>query len=110
MDETGAPRTMTWLEARALLDEKPGIEISSLSWVQRNKCIFKARAWVPVPGEGLLDSEIEAGCQGPVQKATVPMLWFLEEDGSVHEYRGSNRGEARADWIVGRSPGKVAAT
>lgn len=90
-----APVTMTWWEARALLEGGPGVEISSLHWEQAGKCIFKARA------------TLRAG--GASELVTEPMLWFLTKDGRVHEYRGSTTGEARADWIVGRSPGKPSA-
>ncbi|MFF1693090.1 hypothetical protein ACFVXC_05610 [Streptomyces sp. NPDC058257] len=103
MSETGAPG-MTWEEARTLLKTKPGARVSSLSWEQAGKFIFRARAWVQVPGREPLPAEKEAGLSPDVE--TLPALWFSNREGLISAYKGSSEGEERDDWIEGPSPGK----
>lgn len=105
MSQSETPATMSWEDARRLLKETPGAVVSSLSWEQAGKFIFRARAWVQVPGRDPLPREKEAGLSPDVE--TGPTLWFSNREGQISAYKGSSEGEERDDWIEGQSPGKM---
>ncbi|MEV8601843.1 hypothetical protein AB0465_18415 [Streptomyces griseoviridis] len=100
MSERQGQATMSWEDARRLLKEKPGVVVSSLSWEQAGKCVFRAKAYVTVPEAagptGLVEGEQES----------LPALWFRDREGRVAPYLGSAFGDERDDWVEGLSAGK----
>ncbi|MFC4498487.1 MULTISPECIES: hypothetical protein [Streptomyces] len=100
MSERAARETMSWEDARRLLKEKPGAVVSSLSWEQAGKCVFRARAYVPVP-EAARPTDLLEG-----EQESIPALWFRDLEGRVGPYLGSAFGDERDDWVEGLSTGK----
>ncbi|MGW5820599.1 hypothetical protein [Streptomyces noursei] len=99
MSERAAQKTMSWEDARRLLKERPGAVVSSLSWDQPGKCVFRAKAFVVVPEAARL-----AGV--PEEQESIPALWFRDGEGRVGPYLGSAFGDERDDWVEGPSAGK----
>ncbi|WP_328749350.1 MULTISPECIES: hypothetical protein [unclassified Streptomyces] len=100
MSEREAPTAMSWEDARRLLKEKPGAVVSSLSWQQAGKCIFRAKVFVFMP-EATLAADVQEA-----EQESIPALWFRDHEGRVGPYLGSAFGDERDDWIEGPSAGK----
>ncbi|MGW1261229.1 hypothetical protein ACWD7Y_04610 [Streptomyces drozdowiczii] len=95
---------MSWEDARRLLKEKPGAVVSSLSWEQAGKFVFRAKAHVEVP-EAVLSTEARATGVPVGEQVSIPALWFRDREGRVGPYLGSAFGEERDDWVEGPSAG-----
>ncbi len=99
MSGRAARETMSWEDARRLLKEKPGAVVSSLSWEQPGKCVFRAKAYVRVP-EAARPAELLEG-----EQESVPALWFRDREGRVGPHLGSAFGDERDDRVEGPSAG-----
>jgi hypothetical protein len=95
---------MSWEAARRLLKRDPEAVVSSLSWAQPGKCIFRAKAFVVVPAAAITKEE-PVGAMPISEQESIPALWFRDQAGRVGPYAGSAFGDERDDWVVGPSVG-----